>query len=46
MKCNMEVATRRQKEAAKDYAMKWLKEEAMPMVTRNVEAIILWQMHE
>ena len=26
--------------------MKWLKEEAMPMVTRNVEAIILWQMHE
>lgn len=46
MKCRMEVATRKQKEASLAYAMKWLKEEAMPKVTRNVEAIILWQLHE
>lgn len=46
MKVRIETATRRQKENAKDYAMKWLKEVAMPIVTRNVEAIILYQMHE
>jgi hypothetical protein len=26
--------------------MSWLKDEAMPRVTRNVEAIVLWQLHE
>ena len=46
MKCRMEIATRKQKEASLAYAMKWLREEAMPKVTRNVEAIILWQLHE
>ncbi len=46
MKCRMEVATRKQKDAALAYAMNWLKQEAMPKVTRNVEAIILWQLHK
>ena len=46
MKCRMEVATRKQKDAALAYAMSWLKDEAMPKVTRNVEAIVLWQLHE
>lgn len=46
MKCRLEVATKKQKEASIAYAMKWLREEAMPKVIRNVEAIILWQLHE
>lgn len=46
MKVRLDSATRKQKDAALAYALKWLKEEAMPKVTRNVEAIILWQLHE
>ena len=46
MRVKLETATKKQKEASLAYAMKWLKEEAMPKVTRNVEAIILWQLHE
>lgn len=45
MKVRLESATRKQKDAALSYAMKWLKEEALPKVTRNVEAIVLWQLH-
>lgn len=46
MKVRLETATRKQKDAALAYALSWLKDEAMPRVTRNVEAIVLWQLHE
>jgi hypothetical protein len=45
MRVRIETATRKQKDAALACAMSWLKEEAMPKVTRNVEAIVLWQLH-
>ncbi len=46
MKVRIERTTKKQKDEALSYAMNWLKGTAMPKVTRNVEAIILWQLHE
>ena len=46
MRCNLSKMTAAQKKATEDYCKKWIKDEAMPLVTQNVEAIILWQMHE
>ena len=46
MKCRLQVATNKQKKAAADYAMMWVKKEVMPKVTRYVLSIILWQLHE
>ncbi len=45
MKVRIEKATRQQKEEAIAYAKKWL-DSVMPKVARNVEAIILLQLHE
>lgn len=46
MRCNLSKMTAVQKKATEDYCKKWIKDEAMPLVTQNVEAIILWQLHE
>lgn len=46
MRCNLTKMTAAQKKATEDYCVKWLRDEAMPKVTKNVEAIILWQLHE
>ena len=45
MRCNVMKATKAQLNSAQKYCMKWLQDEAMPTVTKNVEAIILWQLH-
>lgn len=46
MKVRINMATKQQQRDAVAYGMKWLKDTALPKVTRNVEAIILWQLHE
>ena len=52
MKCNwkkdlkrVSLLTPEQQRHVQDNALQWVKEDILPMITANVEAIILWQLH-
>jgi hypothetical protein len=52
MKCDwkkdlkkVRLLTPEQQRQIKDEALMWVKEDILPMITANVEAIILWQLH-